>query len=217
MQKWTTWRWGDIFIHFPITPCWCDVQRKDAEVTFFFFSETTNFPCLREESRNGGETTPVQGPSLRVAQLPVMKISPVREHIDVRRCVWVAPIEPIDETHWERAYGALCHWCGGEYKVSKSSVVRTPEIYSEWTAILVGVVLVSDKCYFISRPVLMIGSIHQTYCALWWFPLEDSTQKTCHVHNKMYCVDLSFFVQTWKSLLRFDYSNQDISHDTLTV
>lgn len=137
---------------------WCTALRRWGN--FFFFSATTNFPYLREESRNGGETTPAQGPSLRVAQLPVMKISPVREYIHVRRCVWVAPIEPIDETHWERAYGALCHWCGGEYKVSKSSVVRTPEIYSEYTAILVSVVLVSDEDNFISRPVLMIGLIH---------------------------------------------------------
>ena len=63
---------------------WCTALRRWGN--FFFSSATTNFPYLREESRKGGETTPAQGPSLRVAPAASCdeNISSERTHTYVR-------------------------------------------------------------------------------------------------------------------------------------
>lgn len=49
MRKWTMWHLGEIIIHFPITPCWCDVQHWSIE-TSFLWPQTSAFCCSNQET-----------------------------------------------------------------------------------------------------------------------------------------------------------------------
>lgn len=74
MQKCTMWHLGEIIIHFPITPCWCDVQRWDIGTTFVS-PQTSVFCCSSQEQwRNNC----CSGPNLRLLLFPVMPISAAR-------------------------------------------------------------------------------------------------------------------------------------------